>query len=146
MKKILSALLVVFLSFSAFSSEIVSSSKDESFRVLDLVVGVKRSYSGASSLEVKVIELLAGDGFNPTRLVLILSTGNPYEKNRIFELDAMVNELTRVTFTGIDQILLNYTQDTFDQDGNDVKVKKSMKIQVLRNARGELSGKIKILD
>lgn len=146
MKKILAALLFSLLTFSAFSAETIPASKEDTLRVLDLVVGVKQTYSRASELEAKVVELLAGDGMNPTRMVLVLGTGNPMEENRIFELGEMMYEVTRITFTDVDQILINYTQDNFDQDGNTIQVKKAMKIQVLRNAKRELSGEIKILD
>lgn len=146
MKKFAAALLFCVLSFSAFSAETIPASKDESIRVLDLVVGIKQTYSKASELEAKVVELLAGDGMNPTRMVLVLGTGDPMEENRIFELGEMMYEVTRITFTGIDEILINYSQDNFDEEGNTIQVKKAMKIKVLRNADRTLTGEIKILD
>jgi len=146
MKKIAALLLLSLLSFSAFSAETIPASQDENIRVLDLVVGIKQTYSKASELEAKVVELLAGDGMNPTRMVLVLGTGDPMEGNRIFELGEMMYEVTRITFTDIDEILINYTQDTFDQNDNTIQVKKSMKIKVLRNADRSLTGEIKILD
>jgi hypothetical protein len=146
MKKIATVLLLCLLSFPAFSSETIPATQDESVRVLDLVVGIKQTYSKASELEAKVVELLAGDGMNPTRMVLVLGTGDPMEANRIFELSPMMYEVTRITFTDIDQIQINYTQDSFDENDNTIQVKKSMKIQVLRKADRSLTGEIKILD
>lgn len=146
MKKIIATLMFCLLSFSAFSAETIPASKEDSIRILDLVVGIKQTYSRASELEAKVVELLAGDGMNPTRMVLVLGTGNPMEENRIFELGEMMYEVTRITFTDIDEILINYTQDTFDQNDNTIQVKKSMKIKVLRNADKTLTGEIQILN
>ncbi|MDD4976279.1 MAG: hypothetical protein PHY93_18115, partial [Bacteriovorax sp.] len=104
-----------------------------------------QTYSTTSELEAKVVELLGGDGMNPTRMVLVLSTGNPMEENRIFELGEMMYEVKRITFLDKDLIVINYTQDTFDQNDNTIQVKRSIKIQVLRSSNGELSGEIKIL-
>ena len=146
MKKIALALLLCLLSLSAFSAETIPASKDDNVRILDLVVGIKQTYSKASGLEAKVVELLAGDGMNPTRMVLVLGTGDPTQENRIFELGEMMYEVTRIAFTDIDQILINYTQDSFDEHDNQIQVKKAMKLQVLRDAQGTLSGEIKILD
>lgn len=146
MKKIAAALLFCVLSFSAFSAHTIPATKDENIRILDLVVGVKQTYSRASELEAKVVEILAGDGMNPTRMVLVLGTGDPMEENRIFELGEMMYEVTRITFTDIDEVLINYTQDNFDEEGNTILVKKSMKIKVLRKADRTLTGEIKILD
>lgn len=145
MKKIAAVLLLCLLSINAYSAETIPATKDENIRVLDLVVGIKQTYSKASELEAKVIELLAGDGMNPTRMVLVLGTGNPMEENRLFELGEMMYEVTRVTFTDIDEILINYTQDNFDENDNTIQVKKSMKIKVLRNADRTLTGEIQIL-
>lgn len=146
MKKIITALLFCLLSISAFSAETIQATRNANVRILDRIVGLKMTSSKASKLDAKVVELLNGDGFNPTKMVLVLGAGDPTEQNNIFDLDVMMYEVTRVTFTAIDQILINYTQDSFDQDGNTSQVKKSMKIQVLRSSDGSLSGEIKILD
>ncbi len=145
MKKIAMALLFSLIAFSAFSSDVIRASKDENLKIMDSIVGVKLTYSNTSKLEAKVVELLAGDGMNPTRMVLILGTGNPMVENRIFELGKMMVEATRITFLEKDLVVINYTQDDFDQNGNTILAKRSMKIEVLRNDKGELSGKIKIL-
>ncbi len=146
MKKFAALLLLSLLSFSAFSAETIPASTDENVQVLQLVVGMKTAYSKTSGLDAKVIELLAGDGMNPTRMVLVLNTGEMMEPTPIFNLGVMMYEVTRVTFTDIDEILINYTQDSFDENDNTIQVKKSMKIKVLRNADRTLTGEIKILD
>jgi len=146
MKKIAAILLLSLLSISAFSAETIPASKDENVQVLQLVVGMKTTYSKASGLDAKVIELLAGDGMNPTRMVLVLNTGEMTEPTPIFDLGVMMYEVTRVTFTDIDELLINYTQDSFDENDNTIQVKKSMKIKILRNADRTLTGEIKILD
>lgn len=145
MKKILIASFLILLSLSSYADETLQSSKDQGLIVLDLVVGIHQTYSTTSELEAKVVELLGGDGMNPTRMVLVLSTGNPMEENRIFELGEMMYEVKRITFLDKDLIVINYTQDTFDQNDNTIQVKRSIKIQVLRSSNGELSGEIKIL-
>lgn len=146
MKNFAALLLLAFLSFTAFSGETIPASKNEGLNILDLVVNIQKTYSKSSQLEAKVVEVLAGDGMNPTRMILILGTGDMTEPSRIFELGTMMYEVTRVTFTDIDEILINYTQDDFDQNDNTIQVKKSMKIKVLRNTDGTLTGEIKILD
>jgi hypothetical protein len=145
MKKLIASLFVTMLMTSAFASEVVTSTTDENLKVLDQVLGLKQTYSKTSQLEAKVIELLGGDGMNPTRMVLILSTGT-YDESKTFELGTMVNEVTRITFLDKDLIVINYSQDSFDANDEVVVVKRSMKISVLRNEAGELTGEIKILD
>ncbi|MDD4976187.1 MAG: hypothetical protein PHY93_17655, partial [Bacteriovorax sp.] len=81
MKKILIASFLILLSLSSYADETLQSSKDQGLIVLDLVVGIHQTYSTTSELEAKVVELLGGDGMNPTRMVLVLSTGNPMEEN-----------------------------------------------------------------
>ncbi|MGZ3787500.1 MAG: hypothetical protein ACXVLQ_03205 [Bacteriovorax sp.] len=146
MKKILLASFLVLFSLSSFADDIIKSSKDPGLSVLDLVVGIHQTYSKTSELDAKVVELLGGDGMNPTRMVLILGTGDPMEENRIFELGEIMYEVTRITFLDKDLIVINYTQDTFDQNDRTIQVKRSMEIQALRNNDGELSGEIKILN
>lgn len=145
MKKIAAVLLFSFMAFSAFSSDVIQASQDENLKILDLIVGVKLTYSQTSQLEAKVVEILAGDGMNPTRMFLVLGTGNPMEKNRIFDMGEMMAEATRITFLDKDLIVINYIQDNLDQNGDPVQEKHTMKIQILRNGSGELSGEIKII-
>lgn len=144
MKKIIIALLVSVMAATSFASEIQKADNEEALKILDLVVGVKQTYSQTSELQAKVIEILAGDGMNPTRMVLVLSSGNPMEENRIFVLGEMIVEATRITFLDKDLIVINFTQDNFDQNDNTILVKRSITIEVLRNEKGELSGEIKI--
>lgn len=144
MKKIIIALLVSVMAATSFASEIQKADNEEALKILDLVVGVKQTYSQTSELQAKVIEILAGDGMNPTRMVLVLSSGNPMEENRIFVLGEMMVEATRITFLDKDLIVINFTQDNFDQNDNTILVKRSITIEVLRNEKGELSGEIKI--
>lgn len=144
MKKIIIGLLFSLLSLSVFASEIVVSNKDENLSVLDLVISVKSTYSQSSELQAKVVELIAGDGMNPTRMVLIFSTGNPDAENKIFELPTMMYEVKRITFSNIDEIVINFTQDTFDQNDNTITIDRSIKINVFRDAKGELTNEIKV--
>ena len=144
MKKIIIGLLFSLLSLSVFASEIVVSNKDENLSVLDLVISVKSTYSQSSELQAKVVELIAGDGMNPTRMVLIFSTGNPVAENKIFELPTMMYEVKRITFSNIDEIVINFTQDTFDQNDNTITIDRSIKINVFRDAKGELTNEIKV--
>lgn len=147
MKKIILALMF-FLSInsSSFATEIIQANKDENIRILDLVVGLQSTYSQTSQLEAKVFELLAGDGLNPVRLALVLGTGDPYQEKRIFELNERVYSVRRITFAAKDLIVINFTQDTFDANEEVIQINRSLKILVLRNEVGELTGEIKILD
>jgi hypothetical protein len=144
MKKIIIGLLFSLLSLSVFASEIVVSNKDENLSVLDLVISVKSTYSQSSELQAKVVELIAGDGMNPTRMVLIFSTGNPDAENKIFELPTMMYEVKRITFSNIDELVINFTQDTFDQNDNTITIDRSIKINVFRDNEGELTNEIKV--
>ncbi|MBP9681112.1 MAG: hypothetical protein KBD76_06880 [Bacteriovorax sp.] len=144
MKKFITAIIATLMATSIFATEVIKAENDSNLQILDLVIGVKQTYSQTSELEAKVIELLGGDGLNPTRLVLILGTGNPMEEKRIFSLGVAVYEVTRITFLDKDLIVINYFQDDIDEEGKTSTVKRSMKIQVLRQASGELSGEIKI--
>jgi hypothetical protein len=139
--------LALTLSTGAFASATVEANKTESaLQILDLVVGVKTTYSETSKLEAKVVELLAGDGVNALNLALVLSSGRG-ETPRVFSLSPMTSGATRITFLAKDLIVINYTQDSFKgEDATPIVVKESLTIKVLRNADGSLAGKIEILE
>lgn len=142
MKKLIVLLSLAMLSFGSFaSSEIKAESSDSSLKILELVVGIKSTYSKSSELDAKVVELLGGDGMNPTRMVLVLNSG--YD-SKTFELGEMMYQVDRITFSDIDTIVINYTQDSFDNmdDMNQVQVKRSMEIKVVRDSKGQLLDKI----
>jgi hypothetical protein len=148
MKKLIVLLSLAMFSFGSFaSSEIKAESSDSSLKILELVVGIKSTYSKSSELDAKVVELLGGDGMNPTRMVLVLNTG--YD-SKTFELGEMMYQVDRITFSDIDTIVINYTQDTFGDLGNmddlddyeQIQVKRSMEIKVVRDSKGQLSDKI----
>lgn len=143
MKKLIVSFTVIMMSFSAFAADKISASKDEAMQMLDLVVGVHQTYSEASQLQAKVIEILGGDGMNPTRMILSLSTGYT-DSPRLFDLGKMMFGVTRITFLGKDVIVINYTQDSFeDADAMvPVQIQKSLKITALRNVKGELTEEI----
>lgn len=139
--------MALSLSFSAFANSTVTAEANNSeLQILDLVVGVTQTYSKTSELSAKVVEILGGDGMNPTRMVLVLSTG--YEDTKIFNLDPMFYSVTRIVFLAKDVVVINYLQDSFDNDTdmNSIQVKKSITIQVLRNADGTLANEVKILE
>ncbi len=144
MKKLL---LVLLLSISAatFAESNIEASNESDLQILDLVVGVHRTYSQTSGLEAKVIEILAGDGMNAERMILILNTG--YQDTKIFVLDEMMVEVKRITFLAKDVVVINYIQDSFDNadDMNPIQVNRSITLQVLRNADGTLANEIKVL-
>lgn len=142
-----SFILAIALAFSAatFANDSIEASKGSDLQILDLVVGIHQTYSVTSELQAKVVEILGGDGMNPTRMILVLNTG--YNDTKIFELDAMMYSVTRITFLAKDVIVVNYIQDSFDNvdDMNAIQVKKSVTIKVLRNADGTLADKIEIV-
>jgi hypothetical protein len=146
--KLFILLLSITLSASLFareSSTITAENDKSDLQILDLVVGIKRTYSQTSQLDAKVVELLGGDGMNPTRMVLILSTG--YQDTKIYELGIMMYEARRIVFLDKDVVVINYTQDSFKDDDSmtPIQVNKSITIQVLRNADGTLANEVKIL-
>lgn len=146
MKKFILAFLFSISLSCSLASEVIQSSNNENIRILDLVVGLQSTYSQTSQLDAKVFELLAGDGLNPVRLALVLGSGDPHQENRIFELNERVYSVKRITFAAKDLIVINFTQDTFDSNDEVIQVNRSLKILVLRNETGELTGEIKILD
>jgi len=139
------AMLFNLASFAAVSDTISAESNQSHLQILDLVVGVHQTYSKTSQLEAKVIELLGGDGMNPTRMVLILSTG--YQDTKIFDLGIMMYSVKRVVFLDKDVVVVNYTQDTFknDTDMTPIQVNKSVTVKALRNADGTLANKLEVL-
>ncbi|MFA6236824.1 MAG: hypothetical protein WC635_05800 [Bacteriovorax sp.] len=139
----LSALFVVMsLGNISMASETIKASTDEREKILELVVGVQQTYSKASELEAKVIEILGGDGMNPTRMYLILNTG--YQDSKTFELGIMMYSVKRIVFLDIDTIVINYVQDDLSSE-MPVQVNRSITVKVLRNKDGSLSDQIKIL-
>ncbi len=147
MKKVILAIAIALTAFQSFATDRVQKSNETSLEILDLVVDVHSTYSEASNLQAKVIELLGGDGMNPTRMALVLSTGYG-EAPHVYMLDTMLYSVTRVTFLAIDTIVVNYLQDSFDniEDMNPIQVKKSLQIKVLRNSNGELTGAIDLTE
>lgn len=144
MKSLIMALaLALALSSMAYAGSEIESSKGE-LEILSLVVGVKQTYSKTSELEAKVVEILAGDGMNASRMVLVLNTG--YHDIKVFELSEMMVEVTRVTFLAKDLIVINYTQDSFDENENQIVLKKSVTIKVNRNADNTLADSITIVE
>ena len=137
--------LVALLTFSAitFASETIEAQKNSSeLSILDLVVGINRTYSETSGLEAKVVELLAGDGMNASRMVLILNTG--YQDTKIFELDEMMVAVRRITFLAKDVVVINYSQDSFDENDNQIIINKSMTIEVKRNTDNNLADTVEV--
>lgn len=147
MKALIVSSLLVLLSFTqvSFANQTLEATADDTVKILDLVVGVNQAYSRSSELQAKVVEILVGDGMNPTRMILVLSTG--LEESKIFELDAMMYSVKRITFLNTDVIVINYVQDDFDNmdEMNPVQKNRSITLQVLRNEDGTLSNQIKIL-
>lgn len=133
--------------YAANATSIISAENDKSeLQILDLVVGIKRTYSQTSQLDAKVVEVLGGDGMNPTRMVLILNTG--HQDTKIYGLGIMMYEVRRIVFLDKDVVVINYTQDSFKDDEamTPIQVNKSITIQVLRNADGTLANTIKVLE
>ena len=147
MKGIILSLLFVLVSFGSVSmaDESIEASTDSSVQILDLIVGVQQTYSQASGLQAKVVEILAGDGMNPTRMILVLNSG--YQDSKIFELGIMMYSVRRIVFLNTDVIVINYVQDDFDNmdEMNPVQKNRSVTLQVLRNEDGTLSNQLKIL-
>lgn len=149
MKKIFIALMALALSVTTLAGEKqnISAETSEGHQILELVTGIKSTYSKASELEAKVIELLGGDGMNPTRMALTLRTGI-HGDSKVFMLDTiMMYEVTRVTFLAKDVIVVNYNYDTFDfSDANEKQIvaKGSIKITVKRKANGELADTVEV--
>jgi|GEM_PF-757669 len=144
MRKIVFVFLLSLISLSLFAKDVVKSeSANSELNILDLVVDIHQTYSKSSELSAKVIEILGGDGMNPTRMVLVINTG--YE-SKIFNLNQLMYKVDRITFNGIDSIVINYTQDDFDNmdDMNQVQVKKSIEIKVKRNVDKSLSDEIEL--
>ncbi len=142
-----SFILAIALAFSAvsFANDSIEASNASGLKILDLVIGVQQTYSVTSELQAKVVEILAGDGMNATRMILVLNTG--YQDSKVFELDEMMYEVKRIVFLAKDVIVINYIQDSFDdaEAMNPIQVKKSITIKVLRNADGTLADKIEIV-
>lgn len=139
MKSFLTAILLLS-SLTAFSAEKIESNPSSEYQLLDLVLDVHHKYSETSGLMAKVVELLAGDGVNATRMVLILNEGYG-EAAKAFELPTMLSSVRRVTFLAKDVVVINYTQDSYEEQGDDfvfVPVRKSMKITLQRDAKGKL--------
>lgn len=149
MKKIFIALLALTISVAAASAEkqTVSAETTSGFQLLDLVIGIKMTYSKTSGLDAKVIELLGGDGMNATRMALALNTGI-HGDSKVYMLDTiMMSEVTRITFLAKDVIVINFNYDTFDFSSGDEKqivAKGSLKINVKRTANGELSDTVEV--
>ncbi len=144
MKKLMLACSVLLMSMQSLAAEKIDASNDESLQILDSVVQVHRTYSQTSGYEAKLFELLGGDGMNPTRMVLLLNTGMGGESSQVFQLGEMMYAVTRITFLAKDVIVVNYTQDSFaDSEALvPIQVKKSMKITVQKDGKGQLTGSI----
>jgi hypothetical protein len=111
----------------------IKETANDSLIAASMVERVIRAYSKSSSLDVKVVELLGGDGMNPTRMLLVLDGAY------VYDLGIVMLEVRRVVVSGIDEITINYSQDSIDENDNNIVVKKSMKLKVTRDSRGNPS-------
>lgn len=142
MKSLIIAALLS-LSLASFAGTTVEADREGSeLSVLSLVLGVKQTYSVTAGLEAKVVELLAGDGMNPTRMVLVLRDGDDV---KVFALQNMISEVRRITFLAKDVVVINYSQDSFDQAGNNIVVLDSIKIKIKKNADNTLANTVEVL-
>jgi hypothetical protein len=146
MNKLLLASLLLCLSLGGIASEVISTTENDSLKAIDLVVGITSTYSKSSELEAKIVELLAGDGMNATRMVLVLSNGDLEVGSKIFELGLMISSVRRVSFYDVDRIIINYTQDDFDENDRIIQVNRSIKLKVIRDEKGNLTDKIERLN
>lgn len=144
MKKFVLGLVLVLASLSSFAGNI-EAEKSESFDILTRVMAVHDTSSQASGLDAKVVELLAGDGMNPARIAVVFDGG--FENSKVFVLDTMLLSVSRITFSAIDTVTINYLQETYD-DVSDlpIKVKKSLQIKVKRNENSELADSAEVID
>lgn len=142
-------ILVALLSIStmAFANTTIPAATDAAgMNVLGLVIGLHQSYSVDAELDLKVIELLAGDGMNATRMVVVLNDG--LYGTKIFELGEMMVEVKSAEFKTKDTLVINYTQDSFDNadDMNPITVNKTMTIQIKRNPDNTIADEITVLE
>lgn len=142
MKSLILFALLTMSSLSFAQSSFIDARED--LAVLGLVVTQYSTYSETSGLEAKVVELLAGDGMNATRMALVVADG--MGTSHVFELPEMMYEVKKVEFVGKDLIKVTYIQETFDAAENTIKVEKSIKVQALRFKDGSLSDSLKIVE
>ena len=149
MKNLLAALLITLLSGISFASGVVSSSesaKDSRYDILDLVIGVHKTYSRAAGLDASVFEIIGGDGMNPTRMILIINDGLGNKKT--FELSQMMVSVSRITFLSKNEIVINFAQDDFKNISEDnysqVIIERSIKIKLTKNNNGEMSDTVSV--
>ena len=143
MKKLI-ILIALTMSALSFADTSVPASSDE-LSILSRINNITRTYSATSELEAKVVEVLYGDGYNASRMILVLDNG--YEGAKVFELGIMMVSVRRITFVAKDKIVINYVQDDFKgEEMNPYQVNRSVTIQVVRTAEGSIANEIKILE
>lgn len=133
---------IIFIALSSFAmastGEAITSQTSESiYEILSRVLSVQTTYSQASNLDAKVVELTGGDGLNSTRVVILFNSGNLEDK--IFALDTLLFSVDRISFVEANTLLINYTQDSINKEGENIQVKKSLTIKVQRDVAGELT-------
>lgn len=133
---------IIFIALSSFAmastGEAITSQTSESiYEILSRVLSVQTTYSQASNLDAKVVELTGGDGLNSTRVVILFNSGNLEDK--IFALDTLLFSVDRIFFVEANTLLINYTQDSINKEGENIQVKKSLTIKVQRDVAGELT-------
>lgn len=143
---ILSMMAFTSMAFAEVKSSDIKATDDKNLSVLDLVVGVNQTYSKSAGVDAKVLELLGGDGLNPTRMILILSNGRPDLGSRIFELGEMMLQVKRITFLSKNEIVINYTQHDIDpkDDSDFIIVNRSLTIEFSIEKDESISKTIKI--
>lgn len=148
MKKTAIAMTLTLLTLTAQAAETVQATTNKGYDILDSILGTTRVYSQASEVEAKVFEVLAGDGMNATRMLVVLADPNTVgisDTAKVFELGTMMVSVRRVVFSAKDELTINYTQDDIDvKTGANKIVNKSLKIKIQRDQAKHLSNVITV--
>ncbi len=124
------------------SQRIVKADDSATMIFLGTIADVKSSgYSVAADADAKVVQFLHGEGVNPYNSYLVINSGG---SPKVWPLLHSISDVSRITFSGLRELTVNYTQSTFDGKDNETVEKKSIKVKFSTTEDGILNDHIEI--
>lgn len=127
------------------SSQLVVAADDsQAMQLLATISDLKATgYSKFNDADAKAVQFLHGETVNPFNSYLVLTAGG---SSVVFPILYSVADVSRITFSAIGELTVNYTQSTFDEKKRETIEKKYIKIKFTKTADGTVNPKIEIIE
>lgn len=141
----LAVLFLFTLSFSAQAGNSVSALDTVDLQVLKSVADMKFSgYSKANKAGAKVFQMVYGDGgYNSSTAIVVIEGDGGFQG---FPVANSISGITRITFSGVGELTVNYTRSKPIGDTEVIEENHSVKFKFSKKADGSYADSISIVD